>query len=283
MNTSKPVQGDLHCHTRFSDGSLQPEALVDYAARLGLDCIAVTDHDTMSGVRRAKERGKARGVAVIPGVEVSTLDKESGRKAHLLCYLPQNPRPLLELCDETLRKRQQASLSIIEKLSARYPIDRETVDAYTAGGVIYKQHIMAALMDMGYSLSLYGELYDELLSPKRGWAYAEPTYPEPIEALKLIKETGGIAVLAHPGVYTSWGLIEGLCCEGLDGIEVNHPRQKIEDCERAALVAKEKALLPTGGSDFHGLYGSRVNPLANRTAPADTVKLLLSRLQGFVE
>lgn len=275
------MTGDLHCHTRFSDGSMQPEDLVAYARRAKISCVAITDHDTMEGVGRACESGKNCGVTVIPGVEVSTFDYKRGKKAHLICYQPRNPRLLLEYCAETLRKRHEASLKIIEKVSRNYPLDLKTVAKYSSeNGIIYKQHIIAALMDMGYTLSLFGELFDSILSRKNGCAVFEPEYPDTREAVKLIRESGGFAVLAHPGVYGNFELIGELCKLGLEGLEVFHPRQSDADTRMASEAASRYRLLPTGGSDFHGMYASRVNPLGTRMAGEAAVETLISLGNG---
>jgi phosphoribosyl 1,2-cyclic phosphate 1,2-diphosphodiesterase len=168
---SEHLRGDLHCHTRISDGSMGPEQLIEHAARVGLDCVAITDHDSMAGVEAASARAKALGLTLIPGIEVSTYDYKHSRKAHLLCYCPRNPAPLLEFCAATLKARNDASIKMIGKIASRYPIDPDAVKAYASGsGVIYKQHILMALMDRGYSLSVFGELFRELFSSKTGWA-----------------------------------------------------------------------------------------------------------------
>lgn len=275
------MKGDLHCHTKNSDGSLSPEALVDLAARLTLSCIAVTDHDTMNGVVAAEERAVQAGITLLPGIEISSYDYVHHKKVHILCYLPKKPQALLELCRETLRRRTNASLRMIEKIAARYPIDVETVKKYADGSAaIYKQHIAYALMDRGYSLSIFGELYSSLFSAKSGgWALVESKVPDFHEAFTLAKETGGAVVLAHPGVYQNFDIIEELCEMGLDGIEVWHPRQTETDTKRALEAATQHHLIRTGGSDFHGMSASKVTPLGTRTAEDDELASLITRFQ----
>lgn len=271
------MQGDLHCHTRFSDGSMEVNSLIDYAVRLGLNAIAVTDHDTMAGALGAAAYASSRGVSLLPGMEVSTFSRKIGRKVHLLCYLPHNPQPLLELCGKTLRERTRCSEKAVEMLSKRYPIDFETVRRYAAGcPAVYRQHIMLALCDMGYSLTIFGELYRELFSSHGGWALVESRYPETAEALAIIKECGGLAVLAHPGVYGSFPLIPELCRMGLDGIEAFHPRQTKEDEEKAVAAAGKYGLFITGGSDFHGYFSMSLNQPGSRTAPESTLAYFTS-------
>jgi phosphoribosyl 1,2-cyclic phosphate 1,2-diphosphodiesterase len=272
------LSGDLHCHTIKSDGSMEPCRVVDLAARLKIPCIAITDHDTMDGVGSALSRGADAGVKVIPGIEVSTYDYINKKKVHILCYFPQNPGPLLEKCRQTLKSRTEASLEMARKVGSRYPIDVETVKKYAErSAAVYKQHIMLALMESGYSLSVFGELYSSLFSSKNGWARIDLHFPEARDAIRLIKETGGAAVLAHPGVYGNFDIIEELCGMGLDGIEVWHPRQSQADTRRAFEAAERFSLIRTGGSDFHGMYASRVTELGARQAENDELEKLLER------
>lgn len=100
--------GDLHCHTKLSDGSMGIEDVVFYAKRMGLDFIAITDHDTMAGVTRASVLGQRYGIQVIPGVEISCIDSKRGRKVHMLCYLPLKPMRLESIFQKTLTLRTQA-------------------------------------------------------------------------------------------------------------------------------------------------------------------------------
>lgn len=257
----------MHCHSCNSDGSMEPADIVELASRLNLKGIALTDHDTMNGVGKALSRSAEFGVRVIPGIEVSTYDYIHNKKVHLLCYMPKKPKPLLQMCDETLKKRTAASLQMIEKVSSRYPVTVETVKKYAShSAAVYKQHITLALMEMGYSMSVFGDLYRSLFSSKDGWALIEFDQPDPREAIRVIKETGGAAVLAHPGVYDNFDIIEELCGLGLDGIEVWHPRQSDDDTKRALEASKRFNLIRTGGSDFHGMCSSKVTPLGTKTA-----------------
>lgn len=268
--------GDMHCHTTVSDGSMTPADLVDYAARIGLDSVAVTDHDSMAGIQSAQTRADECGVILIPGIEVSTYDYKHGKQAHLLCYWPSSPEPLLALCRQILKSRDEVALAITEKLSTKYPIDIQTVKKYAGGSeAVYKQHIVMALAQMGFTTSIFGDLFRELFSAKTGWARIDPKYPDTREAMRLIREAGGLSVLAHPGVYGNFDLIGELCDMGLQGIEACHPRQSADDEKAAFEAAACHKLIPTGGSDFHGMFSSRVTPLAARTAPAGTLDQLV--------
>lgn len=274
----KTLSGDLHCHTIKSDGSMTPESLVGLAARLSIPDIAVTDHDTMAGVGEAIQCGKAVGVNVIPGIEMSTYDYKNNRKLHLLCYYPKKTDAISEICAKTLKNRTDAVLKMLEKVATKYPINLDILKKYAEGScAYYKQHIILALMDMGYSLSVFGDLFRELFSSKDGWAYVGFKTIDPRDALKAVKESGGAAVLAHPGLYDNFDVIEELVSLGLDGIEVNHPRMTKEECLKAYEAAVKFNLIRTGGSDFHGMNASLINPLGTAQIEDSQLKLLKER------
>lgn len=272
------MSGDLHCHTVFSDGSTEPCRVVELAADLKIPYVALTDHDTMDGVQEAQHCAKQLGVTVIPGIEVSSFDHLHRKKVHILCYFPKNPGPLLQLCRQTLERRTETTIRMIEKVATRYPVDVKTVRRYAGrSAALYKQHIMLALMDMGYSQSVFGELYTDIFSTKSGWAILDTPLPDTRDAMKAIKETGGAAILAHPGVYGNFDVLEELCSLGLDGIEVFHPRVSKEDSQRAYDASQKYHLIRTGGSDFHGLCASRVTPLGLKQAEDGELQKLLER------
>lgn len=267
------MTADLHCHTTVSDGSMPPAGVVALAGALGLPCVAVTDHDCLEGGRQAAAAATPN-VRVIDGVELSTFDRKNGKKVHLLCYRPQKTAGLEQLCRETLKSRQETTLRIIERVAARYPVNEAAVAACAPGSAaLYKQHIAVALMQRGYTMSVFGELYKALFS-RAGWAYIEPGYPETREALEVAAASGGVCVLAHPGVYDNFDIIDELAALGLDGIEAHHPRQSGEACRRAADAARRLGLITTGGSDFHGAYASRPTPLGMRTADGEELLAL---------
>ena len=258
--------GDLHCHTKLSDGSASLEDVVFYSKRAGLDVISITDHDTMAGVSRAIVLGKRYGVTVIPGTEISAMDPDTGRKVHVLCYFPQKPNRLDSLFYKVQESRTQAGLKMIHRVMEQYPITMEHVNRYSASSkCIYKVHIMQALLDLGYDTRIYGDLFHELFdrnSPTN--CLAPVNYPSVYDALDYIRIAKGIPVLAHPSVYDSMGILEKLAKEKrIMGVEISHPRNKPEEQVRMKEIAEEYGLLTTGGTDFHGYYASgHANPLA---------------------
>lgn len=271
------MSADLHCHTRLSDGSLGIEELILLAQKSGIDTIAITDHDCLAGTVRGKIIGERHGINVIPGVELSAYDQEHGKRVHILCYLAENPDRLEGLCKKTSLSRRKASQLMMVKTAQRYPIWSDLVIKCAAGSTnIYKQHIMHALMECGYTTSIFGDLYDELFSSKSpDNILVTPSFPKPIEVIDAIHEAGGIAVLAHPGFYDNFDIIDELIEHELDGLEVWHPENSEEQTEELIKIAKKNNLLMTGGSDFHGMYSAKVTHLGEYVTPDENLTALL--------
>ena len=271
------MAGDLHCHTKISDGSVGIEELISMAKRRRLSAISVTDHDSTAGATRAVIIGKRQQVNVIHGVEFSTKDAQRGNKVHLLCYDCDIPDRLEGLCRRVGESRKKSSMAMVRKVMRYYPIAPEMIVKCATGSTnIFKQHIMHALMDAGYADSIFGEIFDQLFAPGHGSALVETEYPDFHEVLELIHSSGGIAVLAHPVIYDSEKSLEELVSIGLDGVEVWHPAHSEEDIERLSEFAKQNNLLMTGGSDFHGIYGSTARPIGSCTMPDEAVQALAS-------
>ncbi len=272
------LSADLHCHTILSDGSVSIDELMDMAQKREIKTLAVTDHDTFAGVAHAVELGKRLGIQVISGMEISTFDYQRKRKAHILCYFYDNPECLKDVLKKIGENRKKAGLEMLRKVLRSYPITSEMVlkraDASTN---LYKQHIMHALMDAGYTNSIYGELFQQLFHSKTGSAYASVDYPESRDIIELIHKAGGLAVLAHPAEYDSYDLMEELTQLGLDGVEVWHPRNREGDEVRLLEYTQRHGLIATGGTDFHGMYSSRFHPVGTFTTPDQQVRALLKR------
>ncbi len=271
------MTGDLHCHSRHSDGSATVESIVSYAVRLGLDYVALTDHDTMAGVDELCERGRRAGLGTIPGVECSARDGRTGRPVHLLCYLPRNRVVLQAALDRTLVSRAETKWQMVEHIMESYPLTRGDVLRYSRESAsVHEPHIMQALADLGYTNTVIGPLMDELIG-KNGSCYVPNVYPEARDIARLIQEAGGIAVVAHPGQFDSLELAEELARDGLiGGIECHHPRNSPEVTQKAIALAARHDLIVTGGSDFHGQFAKRPHPLGTCVTDGENIRRLLA-------
>lgn len=272
------MAADLHCHTVLSDGSATVEQAMKFAHNVGLSAIAITDHDTFAGVAMAKEIGAKLGIQVIEGVEISAFDYQQCKKVHVLCYLPDEPEKLAPIMNETLSERRRSAMTAIQVLCKTYPITCEDFLSYAKDSTtIFKQHIMRALMDAGYSDKVFSDLYFDLFKrPSDKRIYAPIKYPDVYDVLRAVKDAGGIAVIAHAGFYDNFELIEQLNSEGLiDGVEVWHPENDEEQTRWLYEFAQANSLLKTGGSDFHGMNNSRMVPVGEYRTPQEELKELL--------
>lgn len=268
---------DLHCHTKFSDGSLGIEDIISQAKRTGIELLSITDHDTMSSFSRADVLGQREGVKILHGVELSAWDKQRNSKVHILCYAPRKPERLEGLCQKSCEIRKACSKEMIVKVMEKFPITIESILKHTTSSKsIFKQHIMRALIDYGYALEFYGELDHELFNPKTGCCYVEREYPEVNFVIDLIHTAGGAAVMAHPAQYDNMALLEELAVKGkIDGVEVSHYSAD-EDYRRELIKLAEKYdLIKTGGSDFHGLYNSVPTHLGSETTAEEEVQRII--------
>lgn len=165
------------------------------------------------------------------------------------------------------------------KVARKFPVSMDFIVKCCQGSTnIYKQHIMQALMECGYTTSIFGDLYKMLFTKEsRMNVLMDVTYPEPEEIIDAIHEAGGIAVLAHPGFYDNFELFEELVEAGkLDGVEVYHPENTPEQQEQLLKIAKKKGLVVTGGSDFHGGFNAYPVKLGEYGPSEDEVAALLS-------
>ncbi len=271
------MPADLHCHSKVSDGTTEIDELVLLAKNKGIDTISVTDHDTLSGSDKAAAFGEKIGVRVIVGTEVSCFDFTRKRKVHMLCYLPSRRERLNTMLRTTRLARKQAVQLSAQKVMCAYPIPYEMILRRSAGSTsLYKQHIMRALIDAGYTNEVYGDVYRKLFDRRFGIARSSFDYPDVFNALTTIREAGGVAVLAHPAVYDSYDLIPELIEHGLDGIEVSYPRAKENDEEILGRICDEHGLIRTGGTDFHGGNCTDPHPIGTCTASDEEVEKIIA-------
>lgn len=277
------MKADLHTHTNLSDGYFSAKDLIDYGKRIGLDYMAITDHDTVAGLITAISYGKHIGINIIPGVEFSTRDYETGRPVHILCYYPGDLFAFQEFLDPVLESRFQIKYEMCRSLSKDFGIDLyEFEKAARESASIYNPHMMFPLWERGFTKDLIGDFFKREAGSKSS-RYIKIPYPNVYEALDLIGRAGGIPVIAHPGEYDSLKLTAKLAKEGLiKGIEYNHPRNTDSDRKQIVSIAREYNLFLTGGTDYHGPNTSTVNPLGTFLCPQEgLLALLKEKNPGF--
>jgi len=253
MNSSRPPRAggrrlELHAHTHFSDGHLSPSALVSLAVERGLFALAITDHDSVEGIAEAQSAA-GESLEVVPGIEVSSAIE--GQDVHVLGYFvdpahePLRAR-LLRFRDE----RRERALAILARLAALgLPISADEVFAAAGPGVVGRPHIAHALMRAGHVPSV--DVAFQRLLGSRGSAFVPRPAFASTEAVGMIREAGGVAVLAHPGMLAR-RLVQQLVEAGLGGVEVWHPQHGMTAQRAWHELARELDLVASGGSDFHG-------------------------------
>ena len=261
---------DLHTHSTASDGSLSPSSLVEEAIKRGLSAIALTDHDTVGGLAEAADAARGKGIRFIPGIELQILwDEENGGEFHLLGLGIQKPSPgFMAAVEDLARRREERNLEIIRKmnaagLEASYDdicrIARAESNDEEAGTSFAKsigRPHFAAFLVMKKIVRNREQAFARYLGKGKPF-YVPKAGLEFEQTAALIRESGGIAVLAHPmSLYVSWGRLPGLVKNlkerGLDGLEAWHPTAKESACRRLEELGRNMELHVTAGSDFHG-------------------------------
>lgn len=271
--------GDLHIHTRASDGSLLPHEILPLAKRSGIDCIAITNHDSIISLEEISHQLKELGLFLIDGVEISAHDPKTGRRVHILCYMPKSYNLVAPICKQTIENRMSAGLQMAEMVAKKYPITVDNVlEIAKDSECVYKQHISHALMNAGYTTKIFGDLYDELFDFKNGTCIVNCKSPDVMDVISAVKQSGGFCVMAHPFTYDSIDLLNNLLKENfLDGIEVWSSKSNRDQEEYLFKLAQTYNVIPTGGSDFHGAYGSRISPIGGKSTPQSSVESIIER------
>ncbi len=246
---------DLHTHSWFSDGTKSPAELVELAARSGVSALSVTDHDTMDGVAEAMAAGRKYDVEVVPGLEVSVVHKK--KALHILGYYMDSGDKALSAALAVLQEaRDGRNDKIIDRLKTLgIAATAHELKEISGHGQTGRPHIAKLLMNHGVVRSI-PQAFDEYLR-KDGRAYIPRFAYSAEEAIGLIRDAGGIPVLAHPvqvdrSLTLLGSLLPVLKSYGLAGIETFYPTQSKKMRKRIRKYAEENALLLTGGSDYHG-------------------------------
>jgi hypothetical protein len=257
---------DLHTHSTFSDGLLSPSELVARAAQVGLQAMALTDHDTVDGVDEAVAAGEVHSVEIVPGVELSAASGE--REVHILGYFIDPQHRLFRAALQQFRAARQARAEkMVAQLNrAGVSIVMEDVMQQAGSSPIGRPHVAQALLQKGHVQS-FQEAFDKYLQrgamafvPKERWS--------PRQAIELIHAAGGVAVIAHPVLGTDGSTLESLVSQGLNGIEVIHPLHGEMEREDFNAFTRRHHLCRTGGSDYHG-PGRSSHELGDMRVPAE--------------
>ncbi|NMD37880.1 MAG: PHP domain-containing protein [Christensenellaceae bacterium] len=268
--------GELHCHSVYSDGATDVDDIVRFAKTAGLSHLALSDHDTVKGIEDIKQYAIPVGLNIIPALEITCHDYKRNNNVHMLCYYPKMCSQLFALIDDTVLKRHTSKLNTIEALKKDYPISLEHVQKIRGKSVaIHQPHVIKALADMGYTTTVDGEFINKIFG-KNSKYYTPFAFPDVMDVVKIIKDMGSFAVVAHPGQFNSIDLIIELCEKGLlAGVECFHPRNNAETTKTCIQIAEKFNIIKTGGTDYHGYYSKNPNPIGKYTTDEVNLKKLL--------
>ncbi|MBM4439394.1 MAG: PHP domain-containing protein [Candidatus Rokubacteria bacterium] len=242
---------DLHAHTTASDGTLAPRELVALAAKKGVRVLAVTDHDSTSGIAEARAAAAAHpGLTIVPGIEINC-DVE-GAEVHVLGYFLDLDAAWFQEFLAAQREERRARIHrILDRLAALGVfVDAAEVFALVREGSAGRPHVAQAMVHRGYVKSVR-EAFDRYLH-NGGPASAPRRRLTPEDAVAVIRRARGVPVIAHPGLANRDAMIDGLVAAGLMGIESYYPEHSAAQTQSYLALCARHGLVATGGSDFHG-------------------------------
>jgi predicted metal-dependent phosphoesterase TrpH len=250
---------DLHMHSNFSDGSMSPTELVEHAGKIGLKAIALTDHDTIDGVHEFVEAGKKYNILTIPGVEISvdTSLPNTGHLHMLGLFINYTSSELKDTLDYLRNERNLRAKKIVNKLNELdVPISMLELLREAGEGSIGRPHVAKILVEKGM-VSTIQEAFDVYLAKGKP-AYMDKVKLGEIDAIRMIKNAGGLAILAHPHLmkFDSYDetkeKIQELRALGVDGLEIYYSGMPMEMTKKLLRLVMELDFVISGGSDFHG-------------------------------
>lgn len=246
---------DLHSHTKASDGEKTPEELIGLAISKNISALAITDHDTVDGLEEAVNYAKNKNIKLIPGIELNAhVDK--GQMHILGLFIDYKNKKFLEKLDYLKKSRASRNEKFIEELNKMgYEITMDELKAVSGGKTIGKPHFAKVFLNKNY-IKTKNEMFDNFFNKPPLNKYKRDSY-SPEETIAMIKEAGGIVILAHPQTLKLsfeelTEKLKELKSYGLDGLECYHSNQTSEEMDEFNKIAKELNLIITKGSDYHG-------------------------------
>lgn len=273
---------DLHSHSNRSDGKESPTQVFEHAAAAGVSVLALTDHDTTTGWAEGAEAAAKLGIGFVPGIEVTTRakvllgDRHRFISVHMLAYLPDpNYKPLAKEMHDTVGSREIRAMAITDRLAKDFPITWDLVlEMLEDGATIGRPAIADALVKLG----VVADRAEAFRGPldKHGPYYIATDTTDTLDAIKIIREAGGVPVIAHPLTDVASNASRGdlpeehfekLIDAGLMGFEIYHREVPENAREWLLMLAQKHDLIVTGSSDYHGIHGKPNRLGENSTDP----------------
>lgn len=275
MTDLTPPSIDLHTHTTASDGQDTPAELVNFAVQQGISVLGVTDHDTVEALAQVQRHADEAGITLIPGVELSTTVDRA--EVHVLGYFVDiNDDGFTGALAELAANRVSRIERMIEKLHGLgYHIDGDSILAQADFGTIGRPHVARALIEIGAATDV-SDAFDRFLKAGRpGYIPRDPFLPE--DAVKLLADHGAIPTLAHPySTRDIEGTLKRLVPAGLCGFETYYAEYSTEQHTELRAIADTWGLIPTGGSDYHGIGFREGRILGSAPVPAEVAERLFA-------
>lgn len=269
---------DLHTHSRCSDGTQSPADLVRTAAEVGVDVLALTDHDVTTGWDEAGEQAQKLALCLVPGIELSC--QAGGISVHLLAYLPDPEHPDLQTMLQRVRHHRQTRLrAMVQRLAEDdYPVDYDEIVAHSGvGATLGRPHVADALVRAGAYPDRDHAFADVLHGRSR--YYVRHWAPDVLDAVQVVRAAGGVPVMAHPfasarGRTVSQSVIHEMVRAGMLGLEVDHRDHAAADRAHGAELCNRWGLIRTGASDYHG--SGKPNRMAEHTTAPEELQRIVA-------
>lgn len=270
------MKADLHMHTIHSDGDLSVKALIKRAIDKKLDYIAITDHDTLKGVYEARLYKELK-INIIPGIELST--SYEGESVHVLGYFKHIINaggPLQQFMDKQKEIRDQRAYKMVELIDQHFNIQIDPKDVFNqTSGIITRGHIAKVILNK-YPEYTNASLFETVLS-NDSKAYLASTKISTQDGINLLKQSGALVVIAHPGLYKKL-TFEKLFTLGADGIEADYKSHQPVYRERLKHELKKRHMIYTAGSDFHGDVTLNHGDIGDEYLEGEALNLFLEKL-----
>lgn len=264
---------DLHNHSTYSDGLFTPKQLVDIAKKEGVDCFALTDHDSVFGCAEIQKYAKEAGLFVLSGMELSTEYK--GYSVHIVCLFKSNIVPS-ELMDFSYQKKEQRKIRAIQMMERIRDIYHVKIDMEA----LLKENEVITRANMGYNIAKCNHISEreaEVYIDRNSKAYIPSTKLSIQDGLALVKKAECFTILAHPCLLPK-PIVEEIIGLGFDGIEVRYPKNSEGDEAYFTSLASKYNLLCSAGSDFHGDHGTKHAMIGTSTLSKEEFIPILERL-----
>lgn len=274
------LKADLHIHTSYSDGKLKPAEIIDLAKEKGLGIIGVTDHDNIEGSQAMLEHNGKHGIEVIPGIELSA--DFHGKEIHLLGYFMDFRNPALI---EHLKLIKNLRIRRIDKMIARLKElgvninSAALIEKYSSSYSVGRPHLANEILEHGYVKDFQTAFNRYLGDNKPAFVKKDNLNFEIM--IELIKVSGGLSFVAHPGSYFRESALVELKKAGINGIEVYHPSHNDAHNKKYMKFVKEHNLLAVGGSDFHGYSEYDYHNIGRFYVDEEEIKLLKEKSKRY--